>query len=213
MTFLYRNLIADMSGKYQVDPSIVDYNLTILDECVTILVNKRHAEESLSHHRTFFHVEEWQLALEFFLQFDGETGAMTVLGYSRRLCLADVFLHKTCSARSMGSTEGLFSLDVPESRYQRTSCEQLNCPCCHRLTERSDGVHRFVNGYQAYLNGPAVGLLSNSLLSFLTIDATRLQNCQSSNVIYALTCPCGKFDYVDETPATFRELFLCQFIR
>ena len=77
MNFLHQNLIVDTSEKYKVDPSIIDYNLTILDECITVLVNKRDVEfpneEQPAHHRTFFHVQEWQLALEFFLQFDGDT--------------------------------------------------------------------------------------------------------------------------------------------
>ena len=76
MIFLYRNLVVVMSEKLKVDPSIIDYNLTRLDECVSTVVNKRvrefPSEKQYPYHRAFFRVEEWQIALEFFLQFDGE---------------------------------------------------------------------------------------------------------------------------------------------
>ncbi|CAF3980756.1 unnamed protein product [Rotaria sordida] len=46
----------------------------------------------------------------------------------------------------------------------------------------SSSMHRFLNGYTTYLNCPAT--------------------CTTSNIIYAMTYPCGHYDYVDSTAKT-----------
>ncbi|CAF1561793.1 unnamed protein product, partial [Rotaria sordida] len=46
----------------------------------------------------------------------------------------------------------------------------------------SSSMHRFLNGYTTYLNCPPT--------------------CTTSNIIYAMTCPCGHYDYVDSTANT-----------
>ena len=227
MTFLHRNMILNASEKYQVDPSIIDYNLTILDECVTVLVNKRYeefpSEEQPPNHRTFAHVAEWQLALECFLQFDDDTMSEDFSTMLILLCLADVFLLKTSTfgsacTRTSSSCEGLFCIDVPRTRYRMMPCEPFDCPCCRWMipminrSKDSLGVHRFINGYQAYMNGPVVSLLFISPPPDLDIYSICLQNCQSANLVYVLTCHCGKYDYIGETQSTVRETFMCQLV-
>ena len=94
----------------------------------------------------------------------------------------DLFYMKTCSfrgARPRSLIEGLFCQETPECRYTVKPCTQ--CALCVpiRLRFNSYQRYRFVNGYESILNCPAV--------------------CGTKNIIYALTCQCGHFDYVGET--------------
>jgi hypothetical protein len=84
---------------------------------------------------------------------------------------------KTCSFRGSHArfidvpidslTEGLFCIDPPDTRYLMLPCNNPNCPCCYQSLDISrrhepsvrlalKEAHRFVNGYQAYLNCHAV---------------------------------------------------------
>ncbi|CAF1687016.1 unnamed protein product, partial [Adineta ricciae] len=73
------------------------------------------------------------------------------------------------------------------------------CHCCHSpcqrryTTDESEQhqvvpfsiphIHQFVNAYEAILNCPAT--------------------CETTDCIYVLTCPCGKFDYIGHTVSSF----------
>jgi hypothetical protein len=84
---------------------------------------------------------------------------------------------KTCSYRGShprsahgvinSPTEGLFCIDQPDTRYLMLPCTNLSCPCCYQSLDiscrrepsiqfASEQAHRFVNGYQVYLNCHAV---------------------------------------------------------
>ncbi|CAF2809250.1 unnamed protein product [Rotaria sp. Silwood2] len=91
--------------------------------------------------------------------------------------------------------EGLFcGRDERQTRYALVPCGDLFCSCClpvHTYKKSqlspivdftSSSMHRFFNGYTTYLNCPAT--------------------CTTSNVVYAMTCPCGHYDYVDSTAKT-----------
>ncbi len=80
---------------------------------------------------------------------------------------------KTCSFRGSharyidktinNSTEGLFCIDQPDTRYMMLPCNNITCPCCYQSLDiscrhepsvrfASEEPYRFVNGYQIYLN-------------------------------------------------------------
>ena len=84
---------------------------------------------------------------------------------------------KTCSYRGAhvrlideynpNSTEGLFCIDPPDTRYFMLPCINTSCFCCYQpLTNThrhessvrfaSEQPHRLVNGYEIYLNAHAV---------------------------------------------------------
>ncbi|CAF1457680.1 unnamed protein product, partial [Rotaria sordida] len=125
--------------------------------------------------------KQMAMALEFYLQID-----------------VDLFYMKTCSFRGAqppSNIEGLFcGRDEPQARYSLVPCDNLFCQCCLPLNTykksqswpivnfASSSMHRFLNGYTTYLNCPAT--------------------CTTSNIIYAMTCPCGHYDYVDSTAKT-----------
>ncbi|CAF1429983.1 unnamed protein product, partial [Rotaria sordida] len=119
----------------------------------------------------------------------------------RRYVLLDLFYMKTCSFRGAqppSNIEGLFcGRDEPQARYSLDPCDNLFCQCCLPLNTykksqpwpivnfASSSMHRFLNGYTTYLNCPAT--------------------CTTSNIIYAMTCPCGHYDYVDSTAKTLAD--------
>ncbi|CAF5093291.1 unnamed protein product, partial [Rotaria sp. Silwood1] len=84
--------------------------------------------------------------------------------------------------------------DQPQARYSVLPCGNQLCLCCYPKNSdkksqtwpvidfNSSSIHQFVNGYITYLNCPAT--------------------CTTSNIVYAMTCPCGDYDYVDSTPET-----------
>ncbi|CAF1165110.1 unnamed protein product [Adineta steineri] len=133
-------------------------------------------------------MEEWFIALEFYLQID-----------------ARCFLMKTCSFRESIPRcidEGIFSLTLPSTQYGMKQCQDQNCYYCYErssLTDRferamcfSDSqIHHFVNGYQVYLN--------------CNVPTVYVKTCTSSNIIYALTCPCHQYDYIGRCQLPFRE--------
>ncbi|CAM4826634.1 unnamed protein product, partial [Rotaria magnacalcarata] len=124
------------------------------------------------------------IALEFYLQID------VVLLYM-----------KTCSFRGAeprSKIEGLFcGTDEPQASYTMLPCGSLFCTCCHPVNSykksqpwpvidfASSSMHRFINGYKTYLNCPAT--------------------CTTVNVVYAMTCPCGNYDFVDSTANALAE--------
>ncbi|CAF3988222.1 unnamed protein product, partial [Adineta steineri] len=126
------------------------------------------------------------LAMEFYLQIDDE-----------------LFFMKTCSFRnaqpSLYNRYGIFSIDESKALYGLEPCEQVTCRFCFPIKDvlvrgrqnqavvqfLSAQKHRFVNGYEAILNCPAT--------------------CTRKNILYALTCPCGQYDYIGYTSLTLDE--------
>lgn len=127
---------------------------------------------------------------------------------------ADLFYMKTCHFRGARPPlaprpTGLFCLDEPQVRYGMVPCNRRSCTFCypraeirqsrHRPNHPDDyesvvqfstaQKHRFVNGYEAILNCPT--------------------SCLTYNLIYALTCPCGQFDYVGYTSRTLGQRLQC----
>ena len=73
MKFIYRNLIVNMSEKLKVDESIIDFNLTRLDEVTIQSVLHRMKQTNSNDQLNFaYHLHEWPIALEIFLQIDGK---------------------------------------------------------------------------------------------------------------------------------------------
>ncbi|CAF3894475.1 unnamed protein product [Rotaria sp. Silwood1] len=94
--------------------------------------------------------------------------------------------------------EGLFcGSDEPQARYALVPCADIFCSCCLPLHTykksqpwpivdfTASSMHRFLNGYTTYLNCSAT--------------------CTTSNIVYAMTCPCGHYDYIDSTAKTLAD--------
>jgi hypothetical protein len=110
---------------------------------------------------------------------------------------------KTCSfrnAKPCSIEEGLFCIDEPDIQYGLLPCN--NCSLCvpsYNNSRRSQSTirfgpsqkFRFINGYQTILNCPA--------------------DCQTQNIIYVMTCPCGEFEYIGETSQRLADRLRCKF--
>ncbi|CAF3104581.1 unnamed protein product [Rotaria sp. Silwood2] len=172
----YHLYFDDLLERLKVDISILDYNYTRLNKYMRMLAYEQIRAFNLRPDEIQrIDEKEYPIALEFFLQFD-----------------VNMFYMKTCSfryARPRTLNEGLFCLQEPEARYELSACG--NCGLCYpqydmtyrtkkSIVEFSQAhKHTFVNGYETILNSSA--------------------SCHTRNVIYALTCPCGKFDYIGAT--------------
>lgn len=100
---------------------------------------------------------------------------------------------KTCSfrqAKPRSRHENLFCLDEPYSTYCFSPCNHcsLCIPCYNPSCRERAGPmiqfnhtngHTFVNGYKTLLNCPV--------------------NCHTNNLIYVMTCPCHRYEYIGET--------------
>ncbi|CAF3934669.1 unnamed protein product, partial [Rotaria sordida] len=166
----------DLLERLKVDQSILDYNYTRLNKYMKMLACEQMRVFKLrAHEIQRIDENEYPIALEFFLQFD-----------------VNMFYMKTCSfrhARPRTLNEGLFCLQEPEARYELAACG--NCALCYpqydmkyrskkSIIEFSQAhKYTFLNGYQAILNCSA--------------------SCHTRNIIYALICPCGKFEYIGAT--------------
>ncbi|CAF3752400.1 unnamed protein product [Rotaria sp. Silwood1] len=172
----------DLLERLKVDLSILDYNYIRLNKFIRMLAYEQIRVFNFQPNAIpQLEEKEYPVALEFFLQFD-----------------VNMFYMKTCSfrfARPRTCNEGLFCLQEPEARYELAACG--NCALCYPqydMTYRSNKSivkfsqvhqHTFLNGYQAILNCSA--------------------SCHTSNIIYALTCPCGKFEYIGTTANTLHD--------
>ena len=122
------------------------------------------------------HYHELSIGLEFFLQVD-----------------VDLFYMKACSfrgAQPRSIDEVLFcKSNLPTIRYHLQPCQQIICSLCEIVSSfvqvNPNRIHRFLNGYYAILNYPAT--------------------CQTDNIIYALTCPCGEYDFIGSTSSNICE--------
>ncbi|CAF1392821.1 unnamed protein product [Adineta steineri] len=180
----YRNLFVDLTRRLHINDAIVDYNYPRLLKCFDIMIDERLSYGLIN--KSFYDenrlpIEEYPIALEFFLQID-----------------LNLFFMKTCSfrgaiARNSIIFDGIFCIQQPYATYSMTACRKSNCHFCfptsmvRNRTQHYQPViefdlieeHRFVSGYRSILNCPAT--------------------CQTKNILYVLTCPCGKFDYIGYT--------------
>ena len=124
---------------------------------------------------------------------------------------------KTCSFRGAhprwmdetnpNSIEGLFCIDPPETRYLMLPCTNSSCFCCYQPLDIScrrapsvrfalEQPHRFVNGYQIYLNAHTT--------------------CRTTHFLYVLTCPCGQLDFIGSShhpDQSFKDVLLSKMNR
>lgn len=142
-------------------------------------------------HKEYLHEDEHATGLEFFLQFD-----------------TNLFFMKTCSYRAAQPVADMpKSIFVnylePKAQYAIMPCQEVSCCLCHpsyKLIYRQQNQlvlsfgpnqeHSFINGYRSILNCPAT--------------------CTTRNIIYVLTCPCKKFDYIGETSISLADRLICK---
>ncbi|CAF3407628.1 unnamed protein product, partial [Rotaria sp. Silwood2] len=184
-THLLYQLFINLSQQWRVSVPLLAYNY----EQMISSMFQLSLEDFVCHVSTLrWTIDEWKYALEFYLQMD-----------------VDCFYLKTCSFRNskprsidyinQNVDEGLFCINPPEAHYGMKQCSYHKCRLCHipicngryasALKFTDHQIHTFVNQYQAILNCDV--------------------NCSSTNVIYTLTCPCQKYDYVGRTNDSFYE--------
>ncbi|CAF2973953.1 unnamed protein product [Rotaria sp. Silwood2] len=178
----------ELSTRLQVNESIITCNANRLRLICQLLFGYHESfranvlsRSNIAVKDPTFYSKRMSLALEFFLQID-----------------VDTFYMKTCrfrDAQPHPSTLGLFCNDeLPQARYSMVPCGDDNCLCCQTMTNHQQSSlwstidfanssnHRFVNGYTTSLNCPAT--------------------CQTSNIVYVMTCVCGKYEFMDSTSKT-----------
>ncbi|CAF1447688.1 unnamed protein product [Adineta steineri] len=186
MIDFYRDLFEEPSQRWKIPYSLIDYNLSRLRTCMHLYTQQTNQPAILS-------LNEWSLALEFFLQID-----------------VDVFFMKTCNFRGahprlfskekIQEPEGLICQAKPQARYGMMPCYDRNCSLClpQSITNAKSRKpivafatkqsHRFINKYETFLNCDA--------------------NCNSLNVIYVLTCHCEQCDFIGSTSISFHDCIL-----
>ncbi|CAF2782366.1 unnamed protein product [Rotaria sp. Silwood2] len=182
----YQIYYVSILERFNVGLPIVDHNYARLKHVIELFRTARmrtlRTNNKRLEHTLYLKDSEMPLLLEFYLQMD-----------------IDLFYMKTCSfrdAQPRSKTEGIFCVTIPECRYKITPCG--HCKLCRTPVDmkyRSQapilfnryGKHQFVNRYESILNCPAT--------------------CNTTNIIYVLTCLCGQFDYVSETAYTLAKRF------
>jgi hypothetical protein len=158
---LYEIYLGRYSRGWNVDMAILDFNLVRLHKCLDNVLTMMNIESTVIP----FSLDEWSVALEFYLQID-----------------VDIFYMKTCSFRGADLYEDLpkhpdyydkqylFCENIPKANFGMLPCNREICLCCHPrddLTHRqiqpavhfsTNYIHRFVNKYEAILNCPAVSV-------------------------------------------------------
>ncbi len=184
--------LAFSSRLWNIDYSILEYNLTHMLKLAKLFGANRIHRFSIPFHQAYLHENEYTVALEFFLQID-----------------INLFYMKTCSYRQaipvmLNDKNNIFCLNEPEARYGISLCHEKSCCLCYpsyKLTFRHDQPiiqfgphqqHQFVNNYRSILNCPAT--------------------CQTRNLIYVLTCPCHRVDYIGETSLSLASRLSCNYI-
>ncbi|CAF3734674.1 unnamed protein product [Rotaria sordida] len=127
-------------------------------------------------------MEEWFLVLEYYLQMD-----------------ASCFYMKTCNfynAKPQWDYIGIFPYGTPRAHYGMKQCKDKSCRFCY---ERLDLTNRFERAM--HFSNKQVHCFLNQYRVYLNCDVT----CTTSNVIYALTCPCHRYDYIGRCHVAFRE--------
>ncbi|CAF1535186.1 unnamed protein product [Adineta ricciae] len=186
---IYGNLYENLTKRFHIDDATLDYNYERLSMCMNIMTQERIRYGLLpidTIGMAKLRLDEYTLAMEFYLQIDDE-----------------LFFMKTCSFRNAQPSSyehrGIFCINEPRSFYGLQPCELVTCRFCYPIKEvlmhgrqnqpvvqfSSAHTHRFLNGYETILNCPA--------------------SCTTKNILYALTCPCARFDYVGYTSMTLDE--------
>ena len=179
-----------LSRLWNIDRSILEWNLMRIMQINHLLSIHRTYHFAIQPNRGYLREEEYALALEFYLQTDRDLFYMKTYGLN--------------GAMPVPGENSIFCLNEPRARYALTRCNRMACCLCnpcYRQTHRSnqplirfgpEQQHRFVHGYRSILNCPAT--------------------CDTRSIIYALTCPCGKADYIGETSASLPVRLKCQCI-
>ncbi|CAF3978273.1 unnamed protein product [Adineta steineri] len=186
MGYEIQSLFNFYAQKWNIDQDILIVNLNRL----LVLLHQLTLEDFILKYEQKLYrlsIEEWFMALEFYLQMD-----------------AQCFFMQTCSFRQSIPRcidEGLFSLALPSGQYGMKQCRDQSCGYCYErlvMTHRVNPamsfsnrqIHHFVSGYQVYLN------------------CNVIRTCITSNVIYALTCPCHQYDYISRCDVPIRECIM-----
>ncbi|CAF1515766.1 unnamed protein product [Adineta steineri] len=183
----YQQWYTDLSRHLNVDIAILDYNYIRLFQCLEIMKNERlycRFQTRSMEMAEQLPVDEYAIALEFYLQIDKA-----------------LFYMKTCSYRGARLPAlDLFSTHAPVALYGLLRCNKSYCRFCfptRTMRRRAQYYvqpvlqfsptheHRFNSGYITILNCPFT--------------------CQTKNIIYALTCPCKQFDYIGYTSISLGE--------
>ncbi|CAF1395843.1 unnamed protein product [Rotaria sordida] len=189
----------DLIERLKINPAIIDFNLRRLRRIVerfqllqmvfsrrfTQLNNNNNniipfcIQQDMNFSNALLKLDEFELriGLEFFLQID-----------------VDLFYMKTCTYRDAwprSLDEGLFcKSQLPTVRYSFQPCQKISCTLCESSSTiiqfNSYRIHHFLNGYHAILNCPVT--------------------CHTKNIIYALTCPCGEYDFIGSTSSDMSEV-------
>ncbi|CAF2972192.1 unnamed protein product [Rotaria sp. Silwood2] len=186
----------DLIERLKINPAIIDFNLGRLRRIVErfqllqMVFSRRftqwnknnipvYAQHDINFPNNLLKLNEIELkiGLEFFLQID-----------------VDLFYMKTCTflnAWPRSLDEGVFCKShLPLVRYSFQACEKISCTLCESpstiIQSDSCRTHRFLNGYYAILNCPVT--------------------CQTKNIIYTLTCPCGEYDFIGSTSSHILEV-------
>ncbi|CAF4411226.1 unnamed protein product [Rotaria sp. Silwood2] len=196
--YLFESLFSDLSQRLHIDSTILNYNLYRLHHIIKVFIWRYRSYErstilydhhfQLPTHEQYLRMlnqKELLILLEYFLQMD-----------------VDLFFLKTCTGRSIETSKSINQLFCTDEitnyyHYDMKSCQQLYCTLCQskqdststkNLVSFSTGGHKhcFLNKYEAILNCPA--------------------NCQTNNIVYALTCVCGEYDYIGSTQYTLSDI-------
>ena len=80
LNFIYRYLYQHLSARLQIDEALIDFNLTRLDEAMSILAMNNdwqywteEQQRTKDQRNIVFDLSQWAIALEIFLQTDGTT--------------------------------------------------------------------------------------------------------------------------------------------
>ncbi len=166
----------------------MECNFTRLIKLANLLAANRVHRFSTPSNQEYLDENEYSIALEFFLQID-----------------INLFYMKTCSYRGAvpaSNEASIFCMNEPQVRYGMTPCNRASCCLCYpsyKLTYRHDKPiiqfgprqqHQFINNYRSILNCPAT--------------------CSTRNIIYVLTCPCHRVDYIGETGLSLAGRLSCK---
>ncbi|CAF1317270.1 unnamed protein product [Adineta steineri] len=184
---LYRDLFVDLSRRLHINNATIDYNYQRLRKCFDLMTHERIGyglQKNTLSDGDVLPIHEYAVALEFFLQID-----------------RSIFFMKTCSFRGSmihlsSNFHGIFSLTEPYGCHGMTACQKLNCHFCSPPSDVSNRIrkyqspvkfssiqeHQFLSGYRSILNCPVT--------------------CETKSILYALTCPCGQYDYIGYTSMT-----------
>ena len=172
MVDLYQKLFVGPSQLWKINISLIDYNLTRLRRCMDLYTKQTNKPALAS-------MDELPLALEFFLQIDGERTLIETGSFDNQPIvvlhiIVDVFFMKTCRFRGSKprrfgeSDEGILCEEEPIAQYSLKPCEDKCCWLCQRRYGESGQAmpmpvdfgaqqsYRFVHKYETFLNCHAV---------------------------------------------------------